>query len=685
MKGSFAQTCLSASQLIFRLFFGLLVKNQKISSGRPPRNCAKNVTIVFIYSSRRRKGQRSFYVYLKLEMLHRFTVTLILELSSGAFFKESEFFGVFWIFGSFQLYALECVDIRQLTAVFNKVHYQFNVFDDELSSRTLDRFLRSWDPGKLYFYQKDIDDLEKEFSKKLDDLIASGKCNAIDSIVNLYTRRFKERSKKVASIINMKHDFNVDEYLEIDRKKIAFASNEAELDERWRKRIKLQLLQLDESLKDIQKAKDKVAKRYELAEKRLTEETKDNVFSTFLNSFAVALDPHSQYMSADELEDFRIQTRLSLEGIGAVLRSDDGFTVIQSLVPGGAAFKSGKVKVDDKIIAVAQEKGEPVDIIDMDLREVVKLIRGKGGSTVHLTVVRDAAGKTEQMIIPIVREKVQLTDRTAKSLAVEVMTKDVGAKTQRKLKVGVVDLPSFYIDFEGQHAKVDDFRSSAKDLEKEIKKVEASGIDALVVDLRKNGGGSLTESISIAGMFFDKGPVVQIRESDGRVYTQGDDDGKTLYRGPLVVLISRQSASASEIFAGAIQDHKRGLIVGDDHTFGKGTVQNLNDIGGKLGATKITISKFYRPSGSSTQLEGVLSDIVFPSLFSEIEIGEKFYDYALPWDNIQSTGFKTTDRVTPYLPALRTSSSQRIDKDKAFGAVKSEILEFQKNKDKRTK
>lgn len=585
----------------------------------------------------------------------------------------------FFSFVTQSAFALTCAQVRQLAAVYLKFHYSFNHFDDELSSRTLEQYIKSWDPGKLYFYQSDIDQFRSKYSKKIDDQVMAANCEAIDEIVNVYSKRFEERQKAISKLIAAQHDFKIDEYLELDRKKIEFAKDEKELTERWRQRVKFQLLQLKKTLKDnMKEARSKLQKRYKLATKRHQEQSQEEIYARFLNAFASSLDPHSDYMSAEQLEDFRISTRLSLEGIGAVLRSEDGFTVVQSVVPGGAASKTGELKVDDKIIAVSQETGSPVDVIDMDLRDVVKLIRGTGGTKVKLTIVREQKGQSKQLEVTIVREKIQLTDRTAKAETFDVEVEQDGKA--KKLKVGVLNLPSFYIDFEGQHSKLQDYRSSARDMQRELEELKKKNTDALVIDLRSNGGGSLTESIKVAGMFFDKGPVVQIKESDDSVYPHSDSDNITFWDGPLVVLISRQSASASEIFAGAIQDYERGLIVGDDHTFGKGTVQNLNDIGAKLGATKVTISKFYRPSGSSTQHKGVESDIEFPSLLKELEVGEKHYDYSLAWDKIKATPFKRFNQVTPYLDTLKSRSSSRIKNDPGYKELMKEIEEWRKNK-----
>ncbi len=578
-------------------------------------------------------------------------------------------------------FALNCNEVRQLTGLYFKMHYAYHAFDDELNRRTLDNFVKTWDPGKVYFLADDVEHFEKSFGTQIGSQVMKSECGQIEQIVNVFAKRFNEAQKIVFKVLEEKHDFTVNEFLEIDRKNMAFAKTSEELQERWRKRVKFQLLQMKESLKDLAKSKDKIKKRYELLGKRQSEQTTDTVYSNFLNAFATALDPHSEYLPAERLEDFRISTRLSLEGIGAVLRTDDGFTVIQSLVPGGAAAKTGKMKVDDKIIAVAQGDKTPVDVIDMDLRDVVKLIRGARGTEVRLTVLRDKGDKNQQFVIPVFREEIQLNDRAAKSKVydVNVTEGDAASAKATTLKIGVVTLPSFYMDFEGRQNQEENFRSSSRDMLKQITALKAQNIDGMIVDLRGNGGGSLDESINVAGLFIQKGPVVQIKRMEGSTDVHEDKDPKAYYEGPLAVLINRQSASASEIFAGAIQDYQRGLIVGDRHTFGKGTVQNLNDITEKLGAIKVTISKFYRPSGSSTQLRGVESNIVFPDIADELEIGEKHYDYALPWDRINQAEFHNYNMTQEYEAQLKTLSAARVTKDSMFGKIRDDIKKYKDN------
>jgi carboxyl-terminal processing protease len=577
-------------------------------------------------------------------------------------------------FGSTTAFALDCKQARLLTQLYFKMHFSQTSFNDELSKRSLEMFLRAWDPGKLYFLKSDVDRFEKDYATQIDDLVGRADCKFIDDIVAVYGNRFEDRQKGISDAIAATHDFTKEEYLEVDRKKVPWAKTTEELTDRWQKRIKFQIMQLRDTIKDPAKVREKMTKRMDLVRKRHKETRSDQVMGIFLNAFASSLDPHSDYMSPDELEDFRINTRLSLEGIGAVLRSEDGFTTIQSLVPGGAAAKSGQIKVDDKIIAVSQPNEAPVDVIDMDLRDVVKLIRGKQGTEVKLTLVREEKGANSQLQVSLKRQKVQLTDRAAKS-SIKIVQVGEGASS-KALKIGVINLPSFYMDFEGRQSRQKNFKSSSVDMLREIESLKSKGVEALVVDLRNNGGGSLDEAINVTGLFIKTGPVVQILGGEGRSFVQSDNDPNVAWDGPLVVMINRQSASASEIFAGAIQDYGRGLVVGGDHTFGKGTVQNLNDVSDKLGAVKVTISKFYRPSGSSTQLRGVGSDIVFPDLMDEIELGEKFYDYALPWEKIKDADFKSLNLTNQFLKQLKDASSVRISKDAGFKLIAEDIKTY---------
>lgn len=610
------------------------------------------------------------------------------------------------------LYALSCKDLPVIMKEYLKLHYSFNTFDDELSKRTLDLFLKSWDPGKYFFYNKDIIALKNQYNDKLDDLIFkvdknklfinqdfqarfkelllgnniyNPNCSFINQIINLYAKRFQEQMNNVIALIDTKHNFQVDEYIELDRKSLDWAESSEELKERWRKRVKFQLLQLKNTLKtkSIEELKNKLKKRYALEVKRQNEETLEMVYERFLNSFASSLDPHSSYMSERDLEEFRIETSLSLEGIGALLKSEDGFTIIMSLVPGGAAAKTGKIKVNDKIIAVAQGTGEPIDVIDMDLKDVVKLIRGPKGTEVRLTIMREEHNGTTQLVVPVIREKIQLEDREAISKVFPI--KVIGNKNKEyNLKIGVLNLPSFYIDFEGQSKNIKNFKSASKDVLKELIKLNEQKIDALIVDLRANGGGGLAESIKIAGYFIKKGPIVQIKELSNNTYPQEDTDQKIYYSGPLLTMVSRQTASASEIFSGAMQDYNRAIIVGDSHTYGKGTVQTVKQIK-KLGSIKVTISKFYRPSGSSTQLNGVSSDIVLPSLLDVFEIGEKYSEYPLAWEQISKLKLDNFNMRSQYLKTLQKRSKERIKQNKDFKKLAEEINKYIAKKEEKYK
>ena len=571
-------------------------------------------------------------------------------------------------------FALDCKQVRLLTNYYFKMHFTYSEFNDELSKRSLDLFIKAWDPGKLYLLQSDIDRFEKQYSTTIDDAVLAANCNFIDDIVSTYNQRFVERQKGIDEAIAKKHDFTVDEYMEVDQKKMPWAQSGDELADRWRKRVKFQIMGIRETLTDEPKIRTKMEKRMSIVRKRHKETSSDEVMGIYLNAFASALDPHSDYMGPDELEDFRINTRLSLEGIGAVLRSDDGFTTIQSLVAGGAAAQSGQVKKGDKIIAVAQGDKPAVDVVDMDLKEVVKLIRGHHDTEVKLTITRDEKGKNTQRIVALKRQKVQLTDKAAKS-QIKIVKVGEGV-TAKNIKVGVITLLSFYMDFEGRQNKEKNFKSSSADMLREIEAVKKAGAQVVVLDLRNNGGGSLDEAVTISGLFINSGPMVQIRGSNGTNTLLEDRDSGVAWAGPLAVMINRQSASASEIFAGAIQDYKRGLIIGDTHTFGKGTVQNLNDVSDKLGAIKVTISKFYRPSGSSTHLRGVESDIVIPDIFDELEIGERFYDYALPWEKINDSEFKKLAEVEPYVKKLAEASAARLKTDKSFMQVNEDIKQY---------
>ncbi len=595
----------------------------------------------------------------------------------------------FVVFASFalsaSLFALDCKNVSSLTNLYLKSHMSVHKFDEEISKRTLNNLIKAWDPGKVYFLKKDVEDIYAKYQKTLPVMINRADCSAIDDIFAMYFKRFEENYNLVKSLIPMKHNFKVDEFLNLDRKTVDYASDSNELKERWRKRVKFQHMQLANTMtgprKDIE-IRTKLNKRYDLLLKRHKEINTNDVYETFLNSFSTALDPHTDYMSPSQLEEFQIHTRLYLEGIGALLHSEDGITTIQSLVPGGSAQKSKIVKVGDKIVAVAQDKEAPVDVIDMDLKDVVKLVRGPRGTKVALTIRRDR----KQFVAVLTREKIDLPDQATKSRVYEMEEKAPApvagqpAQLSKKYKVGFIDLPSFYMDFEARSAKQKNFRSSTHDVEEELKKLKAQNVDIVVLDIRSNGGGALDEAIDLAGLFVGSGPIVQVKKGTDKPYVH-KSEGEAVYTGPLIVMINQQSASSSEIMAGAIQDYQRGLIVGGKHTFGKGTVQVVDNLDPTLGAIKVTISKFYRPSGASTQKRGVLSDIGLPAVSDYYDIGEKFYDYALEWDEVPAAPSKDFKMTKAYVEKLKMMSEARIAKDPEFKKVFDAMKEY-KEKEK---
>ncbi|MDE3268808.1 MAG: carboxy terminal-processing peptidase [Pseudomonadota bacterium] len=586
--------------------------------------------------------------------------------------------------------ALSCLEIKRAIEghYFHKgyldLHIKYDKFSDALSKRTFDNFVERFDPGKLYLLKGDFDYLRKRYERKLDDQIMQSNCTALDAIVNRIAKGHAKIKAALPAIIKAEHDFTIDEKMQLNRKELSYAKTDKELRERWRKWIKFQLLRLKSATLGLDEARNKLTKRYQLEQQRFDELDDNDIKAAFLSSFANALDPHSDYFSMDELEDFQIRTRLSLEGIGAVLRSDEGFTIIQSLVPGGAADKSGLLRENDKIIAVAQAKGSAEDIIDMDLREVVKLIRGKRGTPVHLTVLRGSGKKIQELNVKIVREKIELKDQAVSAKVFELQT-EVSGTQGKKFRVGVATLPSFYIDFEGRRQGQKDYTSSSRDLKQALQRLqgEKGGIDALVLDLRNNGGGSLDEAVAVSGLFIDKGVIVHDKLASGEPRAHHDTEAGVSFAGALVVLINRSSASGSEIVAGAIKDYRRGVIVGGSHTYGKGTVQSLTELKGVPGALKVTISKFYRPAGASTQKKGVAADIALPSFADDLEMGEKFLDNVLAWAAIKpQSKFKRANKVDRQkLAWLATRSKERVDSSEEFKQLLTKIAEFRKERE----
>lgn len=577
---------------------------------------------------------------------------------------------------------------KLVAEMISKYHISQKQIDDKISQKLVARLLKELDPQKQYFLQADIDEFNK-FRDQLDDLILRGNVDFARLVFTRYLQRLDERLIVAHKLINAPHDFTIDESLNVDGDNIAWATTAAELDDRWRRRIKFDLLTLNLEKVESAEAVKRLHKRYDTL-KRTAHDTEDvEILEMYLSTMAHCFDPHSSYMSPNTLDDFNIQMRLSLEGIGAALRSEDGFTTVAQVVAGGAAEKDGRLKVGDKITAVRQEDGDWVDIIEMKLSKVVRLIRGPGGTTVNLRVLNTANETTE---IALVRQTIELKASEVKGEIIDSAKWVPGISA----KIGVINIPSFYRDFGGAQEGLDNFKSTARDVAKVLSDFRSKGgVDVVVVDLRMNGGGALSEAIEVSGLFIDQGPVVQVKEQNGRVKSHDDTESGLIYDGPLVVLCNRLSASASEIFAAAIKDYHRGIVIGDTTTHGKGTVQNVMQVSNQMfsvltnrqnrGALKLTINQFYRVNGDSTQNQGVQSDVVLPSLLDHMDLGESFLENALAFDRIEPARHVIYDMVSPgILTSLRDASQQRITKDPKFQEIQADIAKYLERKNRKT-
>lgn len=581
-----------------------------------------------------------------------------------------------------------------VTSLLRREHLLRHPLDQEISRRCYKTFLQNLDPMKVYFYQSDID----EFSKDRDTLAERAQQGDITFAYKVYTTflaRIDERVKMIDDILAKPQDFTLEEQLVTDKDAATYAKTPEEAYDLWRKRIKYDLLILKAEKTDSKSDKSegktpeqRLTKRYHSFDKRMHQTDDEELLETYLTSLTSSLDPHTGYMSPSSVENFKIMMRLKLEGIGASLQGVDGYTVVKHIIPGGAADKEGHLKVEDKIIGVGDgENGELVDVVDMKLNDVVKMIRGKAGTIVRLQVTSQKA--PEPRTIKITRATVELKDSEARG---EIF--DAGRRPDGKpFKVGVIDLPSFYMDMEGARLGQPEYKSTTRDVRRILDDFNSKGVDAVVLDLRRNGGGSLTEAISLTGLFIHDGPVVQVKDADGRVQPYNDLDPSISWSGPLVVLISKFSASASEILAGAIQDYNRGLIIGDHSTHGKGSVQSLLNLGEQLlrvpnapnmGELKITMQQFYRPGGDSTQRRGVLSDVELPSLTTHLDVGEADLDYPLPFDKVAAQPFKRFDSVTPaVVDQLRRLSAARCAASEKFQKVQRNIARYKEQKAKK--
>lgn len=596
---------------------------------------------------------------------------------------------------------------RQITlavsALLRREHLSRHPLDDEMSERWVKMYMKTLDPMKVYFTQADADAFMRR-KDELDDMAKRGDVSFGYTVFRTFLDRIDERVKLVDELLKTPHDFTVDEEMITDPEALSYARNDAEVRNIWRKRIKFDLLVLKADKGDKDKDKgdkpegkkagdadktppdQKLSRRYHSFAKRMHQTDSDELLEMYLTALTTSYDPHSSYMSQSSLDNFDIQMKLKLEGIGAALMFTDGYTVVSKIIPGGAADKEGHLKPEDKIIGVGQgDAGEIEDVVDMKLNDVVKRIRGTRGTIVRLKVI-PAGGSIEPKVYSITRAEIALTDSEARSDIQEVGKKPDGTP----YRVGIIDLPSFYMDMSGAREGLEDFKSTTRDVARLLKHFNDQRVDAVVIDLRKNGGGSLTEAINLTGLFIDTGPVVQVKDADGRVQHYDDMEKGMAWTGPLVVMTSKFSASASEIFAGAIQDYRRGLIVGDTSTHGKGTVQSLLDLGRQLfripnapqlGALKITMQQFYRPNGDSTQNRGVLADVDLPSLTSQYDVGESSLDYALKFDQVPPVQYRTNDMLNgPLLDHLRSMSAERRKNSKEWAKVVQNVTRYNEQK-----
>ncbi|MGQ9426967.1 carboxy terminal-processing peptidase [Gilvimarinus sp. F26214L] len=580
--------------------------------------------------------------------LKRLSIVLVLALFSA---------GSFAAFEPLEPTSGQVKTAKDVVRSLEDRHYRDMRLDDQVSGRFLDNYLDMLDPAKTFFFQSDIDDFNKN-RKRFDDALKSGNLELGFEIFNRYRSRMKVRLEAVLSQLkneDAQFDFTKDEDLLVDTDDASYAPDQAEANTRWRKMTKSNLLNLMLADKSLEEAKETLIRRYTNQLKRLDQYTSTDAFETMMNALTTLYDPHTNYLSARTLENFNINMSLSLEGIGAVLKVEDEYTKVDRIVPAGPADKQGQLRPADRIVAVGQgDEGEMVDVIGWRLDEVVNLIRGPRNTVVRLEVLPpDNVPKT----IRITRNTVKLEDQAAKKAVFEL------TDGESIYKVGVIDVPNFYQDFQAYRNGDPNYRSTTRDVRRLLDELEQDKVDGIILDLRDNGGGSLQEATMLTDLFLDPGPVVQIRQSDNRILRDRGSRSMAAFRKPMVVLVNRFSASASEIFAGAIQDYQRGLVVGNQ-SFGKGTVQSLVKV--HEGELKITESKFYRVSGDSTQHRGVVPDVAFPDLIDLEMVGESSYDYALPWDQIHEAPHAKYYELEPMVPLLQSKHEERAANDPDF-------------------
>ena len=552
-----------------------------------------------------------------------------------------------------------------ITQIINTYHYKMRPIDDTLSSSMFDRYMESLDPNHSFFLNEDIQNISK-YRYKLDDALLMSELEPAFDIFKIYRQRVKERIEYAVSELKEEFNFEIDEEYLFDRRELIWANDEKESNEIWRKRVKNDMLNLLLTGKEITEIRDILRKRYQRIYTSTFQLDSNDIFQTFINAYTTSIEPHTSYFSPRTSKNFDISMRLSLEGIGAVLRNENDYTLIQKIIPGGPADLSKKLQAKDKIIGVGQgDSGEIIDVIGWRLDDVVELIRGPKGTVLRLKIIPGKTGIEDiSKVITLSRNKIKLEESASKAKVIDLPGLDK--------KIGVIDIPTFYVDFAAQAKGELDFRSTSKDVQKLVTDLVKEDVEGIIIDLRGNGGGSLTEALALTGLFIEEGPIVQTKNSSGKIDINVDPDSTLFYVGPLAVLVDRNSASASEIFAGAIQDYQRGIIVGEP-TYGKGTVQNIVDLNlfidspevdhGKL---KTTIAQFFRISGGSNQNKGIIPDIVFPTAIYIEDHGERFLDNALPWDKVEPVKYIRVSASVEHFGKIRSLHESRIKSDKAF-------------------
>lgn len=561
-------------------------------------------------------------------------------------------------------------------------HYQKPTINDQFSSNAFDNYIKDLDPSKVYFFKSDIAEFEK-YRYAIDESIFSGDVKPGFEIFNRYQQRLQERINYAFLLLNdsTQFDFTANDSFMVEREKASFANNIDELNALWKLKLKYECLPSKVQGKDFKTYSETIRKRYDNLLKLSSKTKSEDVFQLYANSLTELADPHTNYYSPRASADFNTQMSLSLEGIGATLQTENEYTKIREVVKGGPADKSKKIHAGDKIIGVAQGDSDIVNVVDWRLDDVVSLIRGKKGTIVRLEII-PASEPNKTKIIEIKRDKIVLEDQSAKS-SVKEITRD--GKTY---KYGVISLPTFYIDFAAARKGDPNYKSTTRDVKKLIAELKKQKVDGLIIDLRNNGGGSLQEAVELTGLFIKTGPVVQVKDGAGGLKDETDRNPEVFYDGPLTVLVNRFSASASEIFAAAMQDYGRGVVVGEK-TYGKGTVQNMVAVnefvqynGKPLGEVKLTIAKFYRITGSSTQHRGVIPDVELPSLYAAKEFGEDASKYALPWDQISPTKYEPVNLVTNKLGDIRSKHMQRMSGNKEYAYLQQDINFFKEHNEK---